>query len=246
MPITPAQISGRYDSMRLGLRQRYGRATAPARRRAAATAAGSAARAVGSIARPSGPSRSAVDVIDAHREHDAIDQHEQRERGRRRSAPGTGEIASAVRRMPCTIHGWRPLSVTIQPAMMATKPVHQACATMRKIPARVEQPPAPPSARRRKRRGDHEEADRQHDAKREEHRQHRRPVRRRHVSSGPETVRSGSWVRTSEAPRGMEISNRFLSAFCVRPGEDVEIAGLAAVPVRLHGGDLDRLMLRAC
>ena len=42
-------------------------------------------------------------------------------------APSTGEVASAVRRMPCTIQGWRPLSVTTQPAITATKPIHQVC-----------------------------------------------------------------------------------------------------------------------
>src|SRR5882724_11579962 len=40
-------------------------------------------------------------------------------------APGTGEVASAVRRMPYATQGWRPLSVTIQPEITATKPSHQ-------------------------------------------------------------------------------------------------------------------------
>src|SRR4029450_10031443 len=43
-------------------------------------------------------------------------------------ALGTGEVASAVRRMPCAIHGWGPLSVTTQPEMTATNPIHQLCA----------------------------------------------------------------------------------------------------------------------
>src|SRR4030095_17168056 len=47
-------------------------------------------------------------------------------------ALGTGEVASAVRRMPCTIHGWRPLSVTTQPEMTATNPIHQLCAITRR------------------------------------------------------------------------------------------------------------------
>src|SRR5450631_1684089 len=40
---------------------------------------------------------------------------------------GTGEVASAVRNTPCTVQGWRPRSVTTQPAITATKPIHQHC-----------------------------------------------------------------------------------------------------------------------
>src|ERR1700693_3641253 len=47
-------------------------------------------------------------------------------------APGTGEVASAVRSRPSTIQGWRPLSVTTQPAITATKPIHQHCAMTRR------------------------------------------------------------------------------------------------------------------
>jgi hypothetical protein len=35
----------------------------------------------------------------------------------------TGETASAVRISPCTIHGWRPISVVNQPASNATSPL---------------------------------------------------------------------------------------------------------------------------
>src|SRR5262245_15764995 len=47
-------------------------------------------------------------------------------------ALGTGEVASAVRRIPCTTHGWRPHSVTTQPEMTATNPIHQLCAITRR------------------------------------------------------------------------------------------------------------------
>src|SRR5450759_4655485 len=47
-------------------------------------------------------------------------------------AAGTGEVASAVRSRPWTIQGWRPLSVTTQPAITATKPIHQHCAMTRR------------------------------------------------------------------------------------------------------------------
>src|SRR4029453_6556855 len=39
----------------------------------------------------------------------------------------TGDTASAVLKTPCATHGCRPVSVTIQPQMTATKPIHQAC-----------------------------------------------------------------------------------------------------------------------
>ena len=38
------------------------------------------------------------------------------------TSPGIGVTASAVRRTPWMIHGWRPTSVTIQPASMQMKP----------------------------------------------------------------------------------------------------------------------------
>ena len=50
-------------------------------------------------------------------------------------------------------------------------------------------------------------------------------------------------MRISDEPCGIEISNRFVSGFFVRPGEDMEVAGLAAVPMRFHRGDLGRLVL---
>ena len=71
----------------------------------------------------------AVDVVDAHREHDRRRRRRTARASLRSGPPSTGEIASAVRRMPSAIHGWRPLSVTTQPAMMATKPSHQPCDT---------------------------------------------------------------------------------------------------------------------
>ena len=178
MPMMPAQITGRYHSMAVlpsALRASASRRGAGARR-----AAGGSPRARSTRA-ARGPLRDQpVDVVDAHREHDAVDQDEQHERVATLRA-GTGEIASAVRRMPCTIQGWRPLSVTTQPAMTATKPIHQVCADDPQVPAGLEQRAAPPQQRAVERRRDHEEADRQHDAEGEEHRHDRRTVLRRHA-----------------------------------------------------------------
>ena len=131
--------------------------------------------------------------------------------------------------MPCTIHGWRPLSVTTQPAITATKPSHQVCATIRRYQRVVEQLPAPPQQRAEQRRRDHEEADADHDAEGEEHRDDRRPVRRRHVFR-PGNSPFGSCVRMSEEPRGIEIAKRLRLGLLVRPGEDVEVAGLRCRP----------------
>src|SRR5712692_8190807 len=39
----------------------------------------------------------------------------------------TGEVASVVRKIPVTAQGCRPVSVTIQPQITATKPSHQTC-----------------------------------------------------------------------------------------------------------------------
>ena len=45
---------------------------------------------------------------------------------------GKGEMESTVRMMPVASQGWRPLSVTIQPLMMATKPSGQEREAMRR------------------------------------------------------------------------------------------------------------------
>src|SRR6266480_760598 len=39
----------------------------------------------------------------------------------------SGETASAVRNTPYATHGCRPVSVTIQPQITATNPIHQTC-----------------------------------------------------------------------------------------------------------------------
>jgi hypothetical protein len=52
-------------------------------------------------------------------EHEEIGDHEQGQRQPERPAP-CGETASAVRSTPYTTQGWRPTSVVIQPARMAT------------------------------------------------------------------------------------------------------------------------------
>ena len=90
---------------------------------------------------------------------------------------------------------------------------------------------------------DHEEADADHDAEREEHRRRPAAARAAARSSGPGNSPFGSCVRMSEAPRGIEISKRFVSVFSSGQAKMWKSPGLRAVPVRLHGGDLDRLVL---
>ena len=240
VPIRPAQITGRYHSMASALLQS-----------AARPASCAAEIGLPAIVRLSAGTGRAlrdqpVDVVDAEREHDAVGEHEQRQRHRRCLRAGTGEVASAVRRMPSTIQGWRPLSVTTQPAITATKPTHQHCAMTRKIPARLEQRAAPPQKGAEQRRGDHEEADRQHDAEGEEH--DLAPAAARCAGT---LVKPGNrpfiWcVRMSEEPCGIEISKRLTPAFSSGQAKISKVAGLAAVPMRFHGRDLDRLMLAAC
>ena len=48
-----------------------------------------------------------------------------------------GVTASAVRMTPWMIHGWRPTSVTIQPASVQTKPMGAASTSGPQEPARV-------------------------------------------------------------------------------------------------------------
>ncbi len=74
---------------------------------------------------------------------------------------GTGETASAVRKMPSTIQGCRPLSLTTQPAMTATKPTHQVCATTCRYQRVSNSRPRHHSQRAEPSRGDHVETDRQ-------------------------------------------------------------------------------------
>jgi hypothetical protein len=47
-------------------------------------------------------------------------------------SPGIGVTASAVRMTPCTIHGWRPTSVTVHPASRAMKPSGAAMTSARR------------------------------------------------------------------------------------------------------------------
>ena len=51
------------------------------------------------------------------------------------------------------------------------------------------------------------------------------------------------WVRMSDEAFGNRNLETIDAGLFVRPGEDVEIAGLAAVPMRFHRRDLDRLIL---
>src|SRR5262249_62216391 len=87
-----------------------------------------------------------------------------------------------------------------------------------------------------------EEADRNHDAEREEHRDERRPVGRLDVL---ETWKEAVWIMCQHQRGAARYRDRKPVGFGrrVRPGEDMEVAGLAAVPMRLHGGNLDRLVL---
>ena len=46
-------------------------------------------------------------------------------------AAGTLATTSAVRIRPCTIHGWRPISVTYQPHSVAAQPAKVIAAKVR-------------------------------------------------------------------------------------------------------------------
>ena len=140
-------------------------------------------------------------------------------------APGTGEVASAVRSTPCTTQGWRPLSVTTQPAITATKPSHQPCATGHRYqrlsnsrprhhsqaptrPAAIIRNPMPTMMRKAKNTGTTGGR-----------------------SAGGTLLRpgnrpSGSCLRMSEAPCGIEISKRFSSAFSSGQANSTSAPGL--------------------
>ena len=84
--------------------------------------------------------------------------------------PGRVVTASAVRITPCTIHGWRPTSVTIHPVSMATNAAGPATPAARRNHSPVGQPaPAQPADERPQRRAEAAEADRHHQLEREVH-----------------------------------------------------------------------------
>src|SRR6266403_3051989 len=65
----------------------------------------------------------------------------------------TGDTASAVLKTPYATHGCRPVSVTIQPQITATNPIHQTCCAghryqrvVNKRPRHHSQAPAHPVA----------------------------------------------------------------------------------------------------
>ena len=147
--------------------------------------------------------------------------------------------------MPCAIHGWRPLSVTIQPRRSprrsrATSRARRAAGTSAyrtASPRHHSHAPTSPAAIIKRPIADH-------DAEREEHRHQRRTVGRRHaLEAGKQAVRvvredQRAAVRDRDLEHGSSRSSRPARRRCTKR------AGLAAVPVRLHGGDLDRLVLQ--
>ena len=70
-------------------------------------------------------------VIEAGAEHDAVTSTNRISEAST-LPPGTGETASAVRKMPYTVQGWRPTSVTNQPQSTARKPSGDTQTMMRR------------------------------------------------------------------------------------------------------------------
>src|SRR6185437_16904233 len=83
--------------------------------------------------------------------------------------------------------------------------------------------------------------DTEHDAEGEEDGLYRRPLRRGHAGKAWEQAvpAVGEDQRGTMRDRNRETID---AGLLVRPGEDVEVARLGAVPMCLHGRDLDRLM----
>src|SRR6266568_8944961 len=122
----------------------------------------------------------------------------------------TGDTASAVLKTPYATHGCRPVSVTVEPQITATNPIHQACCAGHKYqralnkrprhhnhapvsPATIISRPMPTIARNAKKGG-----------------------RTGGRSFGGKSLRPGNrpsqlWVSKSEAPCGMVTAKRFVS-----------------------------------
>ena len=99
---------------------------------------------------------------------------------------GTREATSLVRMRPATMKGWRPISVTYHPAMVATQPAKVIAANScsigrgirREIPAIAPMPPQADPADQQ-----HQDAGPHHDPKTPEHRKDRRMGRWKLVQS---------------------------------------------------------------
>ena len=110
------------------------------------------------------------------------------------------------------------------------------------IPTRLEQdaPPHQPGADQRCR--DHEEAGRQHDPEREENGHYRWALLRWHFLQPEELAVETMGQDQRRALRDRDREAVFFSLL-VRPCKHMEVAAAKRVPMRLHGGDLDGLML---
>ena len=168
-----------------------------------------------------------VDVIDAHREHDAVDddeQHEGRQHasradrrnrvGRAQDAVGDPRLAPDLRGDPAAQHRHE----AEPPAVL-----HDL-----QVPARRGEPAAPPQEGAIEADRDHQQADPDHDAERKEHRDDRRTLIRRHALEARE--QSVRIVREDErgAARIIEVDHAWRIA-----RQHLEQATLRA-EVRLH------------
>src|ERR1700750_3138996 len=127
-------------------------------------------------------------------------------------APGNGKVASAVRRIPCTIHGGRPVPAPTQPEMPATKPTHQPFAIMRKNQRVSNNLP------RHHRKAPNSAAAIINRASPTMMRKAKNTGATGGRSAGgtlfnPGNKPSHEWVSTSAAPCGIEIEKRLVSAF---------------------------------
>ena len=135
------------------------------------------------------PLQQPADVQHADAEHHAVDEHEQCERDRhRRSEHRRGRLSSAQH----AVHDPRLATD------LGDHPAGEDCdeaerpriADGPQEPGGIEQPPAPPQPCADEPDRDHQHADRDHDAEREKHRPHRRPVLGREIlEAGEQPVR---------------------------------------------------------
>ena len=145
--------------------------------------------------------------------------------------------------MPYTVHGWRPASVVVQPAITAIKPSGIAQVAARK-PARARLDPAArelhdaPQHER-----EHQQRDADHDVKGEEHDGHGRPVLARKVlQSAHEAVRIVRQIKAAEhRNRDLEAIAFF---FLIRNRKEIGRDARARFPQAFHRRELGGLMLQ--
>src|SRR6266571_2565786 len=183
----------------------------------------------------------AIDVVDAGRKNDPVDRNEQRERDRN---CGGCHWRDRVRGAQNAMHEpWLTPAFGDYPSgndrHKADPPAVRGDA---QIPTRLEQdaPPHQPGADQRCR--DHEEAGRQHDPEGEENGHYRWALLRWHFLQPEELAVETMGQDQRRALRDRDREAVFFSLL-VRPCKHMEVAAAKRVPMRLHGGDLDGLML---